>query len=133
MVKSILVVLGSYVLSIVLVLCSDPLLSALFPGDFVHGKVPSDGALAASTGLFVLVSILCAWLCARFAPEPKARHVLAFAILGEVLGIATTVPNWSTPWPHWYWLSWLVSWPISCYVAFRLQQARAKGTPPAMG
>jgi len=111
----------------VLVLCTDPLLSALFPGDFVNGKVPSDGALAASTGLFVLASILCAWLCARFAPEPKARHVLAFAILGETMGIAMTVPHWSTPWPHWYWLSWLVSWPISCFVAFRLQQARARG------
>ena len=98
MLKSILVVVGSYVLSVVLVLASDPLLSAIFPGDFAHGHVPSSPALAASTGLFIVVSILCAWLCARFAPPRKARHVLAFAILGEAFGLAATIPNWSTGW-----------------------------------
>ena len=124
MLKSILVIAGSYVLSIVLVLASDPLLSAIFPGDFVHGKVPSQPALATSTALFILISILCAWLCARFAPMPKPRHVLAFMILGELLGIASTIPNWNTGWPHWYWLSWLISWPISCFVGLKIEQRR---------
>ena len=132
MIKSILVVIGTYVLSIVLVLASDPLLSAIFPGDFAHGKIPSGNALAASTGLFIAISILCAWLCARFSPEPKAKHVLAFVILGEVLGIASTVPNWNSGWPHWYWLSWLVSWPVSCLVGLRIEQARVrKNSGPA--
>src|SRR5580704_5198986 len=58
MVKSIAVVVGSYLLSVVLVLATDPLLSRLFPGDFVRGRVPSDAALVASTALFVVVSIL---------------------------------------------------------------------------
>jgi len=127
MVRSILVVVGTYLLSIALVFASDPLLSALFPGDFVHGKVPSQTALAASTALFIVISVLCSWLCARLAPPPKSRHVLAFMILGELLGIASTIPNWSTGWPHWYWLSWLVSWPVSCYVGLRIEQARAGG------
>ncbi len=120
MVKSILVVVGTYVLSIALVLCSDPLLSALFPGDFVRGRIPSDKALLASTALFIVISILCAWLCARFSPPPKAKHVVAFLILGEVLGIVSTIPNWNAGWPHWYWLAWLVSWPFSCLLAYRL-------------
>ena len=124
MLKSILVVIGSYVLSIVLVLASDPLLSAIFPGDFVHGKVPSQNALMASTALFIVISILCAWLCARFAPAPQAKHVLAFAILGELMGIASTIPNWNTGWPHWYWLSWLLSWPISCWVGLKIGERR---------
>src|ERR1035438_464469 len=59
MLKSISVVLGSYMLSVVLVLATDPLLSRLFPGDFVKGHVPSDTALIASTMLFVVVSMLC--------------------------------------------------------------------------
>ena len=42
--------------------------------DFVKGHVPSDTALMASTALFVVVSILCAWLCARFAPGRAARR-----------------------------------------------------------
>ena len=127
MIKSILVVVGTYVLSIALVLCSDPLLSALFPGDFVRGRVPSDKALLASTALFVVISVLCAWLCTRFSPAPKAKHVLAFAILGEVLGLASTIPNWNTGWPHWYWLSWLISWPFSCLLAYRLAARNVTG------
>lgn len=123
--KSIAVVVVSYLLSIALVVASDPLLSRLFPGDFVRGRVPSDHALMASTALFVVVSIFCAWLCARFAPDRAARHVLWFFILGEVMGLAATVPNWSKGWPHWYWLSWLLTWPVSCWIGLRLSGRKA--------
>src|ERR1700741_2891948 len=99
MLKSIAVVVGSYLLSIVLVLASDPLLSRLFPGDFVRGRVPSNAALMASTALFVAVSIFCAWLCARFSPTRAARHVLWFFVVGEMMGIASIIPNWSKGWP----------------------------------
>ncbi len=96
MLKSIGVVVGCYLLSVVLVFATDPLLSRLFPGDFGSGRVPSDTALVASTAFFVVISILCAWLCAHFAPGRAARHVLWFLILGEAMGIALTIPNWST-------------------------------------
>ena len=125
MLKSIAVVVGSYLLSIVLVLATDPLLSRLFPGDFVKGRVPSDPALMASTACFVVVSILCAWLCARFAPGRAARHVLWFFVLGEVMGIAAAIPNWSKGFPHWYWLSWLLTWPVSCWIGLLLAGRRA--------
>ncbi len=120
MLKSISTVIGPYLLSIVLVLATDPLLSRLFPGDFVRGRVPSNVALITSTAFFVMVSIICAWLCARFAPARAARHVLWFFILGEVMGIAATIPNWSKGWPHWYWLSWLLAWPVSCWIGLLL-------------
>jgi len=125
MLKSIAVVIGSYLLSVVLVLGSDPLLSLIFPGDFVKGRVPSNPALLASTALFVVVSIFCAWLCAHFAPPPAARHVLWFFLLGEVMGLAFTIPNWSTGWPHWYWISWLLTWPVSCWIGLLLAKRRA--------
>jgi hypothetical protein len=125
MVKSIAVVVGSYLLSIVLVVATDPLLSRLFPGDFVKGRVPSGTALAASTAFFVIISIFCAWLCGRFAPGRAGRHVLWFFILGEVLGIASVIPNWNKGWPHWYWLSWLLTWPVSCWVGLLLAGRRA--------
>lgn len=82
MLKSIAAVLGSYLLSVVLVVATDPLLSRLFPGDFVKGRVPSNTSLLASTTLFVLISILCAWLCARFAPSRAPRHVLVLCDRG---------------------------------------------------
>ncbi len=116
MFKSIAVVAGCYILSVVLVLATDPLLSAIFPGDFVRGRIPTNNPLIASTVLFVIVSILCAWLCARFAPDHAARHVFWFFVLGELMGIAAIIPNWSKGWPHWYWLSWLLTWPVSCWI-----------------
>jgi hypothetical protein len=120
MVKSVAVVVGSYLLSVALVLATDPLLSRLFPGDFVRGRVRSDPALMTSTALFVVVSIVCAGLCARFAPSNAARHVLWFFVIGEAMGAAATVPNWSKGWPHWYWLSWLLTWPVSCWIGLML-------------
>jgi hypothetical protein len=125
MLKSIAVVVGSYLLSVVLVLATDPLLSRLFPGDLVRGRVPSDAALVASTALFVVVSILCAWLCARLAPGAGPRHVLWFFVLGEVMGIGAIIPNWSKGWPHWYWLSWMLTWPVSCWIGLVLARRRA--------
>jgi hypothetical protein len=136
MLKSIGVVVGSYMLSIVLVLATDPLLSMLFPGDFVRGRIPSNKALIASTVLFVVVSIVCAWLCARFAPSSAARHVLWFFVLGEVLGLATMIPTWNNGWPHWYPLSWLVTWPVSCWLGFLLggrSGVKASGAPAVQG
>jgi hypothetical protein len=124
--KSIAVVAGSYVLSVVLVIASDPVLARLFPGDFVKGRVPSDTSLMASTALFVLISILCAWICARFAPNRSGRHVLWFFIVGEVMGIASIIPNWNKGFPHWYWLSWLLTWPVSCWIGLKLAGRKAE-------
>ena len=129
MFKSIAVVAGSYILSVLLVISTDPLLSRLFPGDFAKGHVPSNAALTASTAFFVVISIFCAYLCARFAPGRAARHVLWFFIIGEVMGIAATIPNWSKDWPHWYWLSWLLTWPISCWIGLLLSGRRASQSP----
>ncbi len=130
MVKSITVVVGSYLLSIVLVLGTDPLLSYIFPGDFVRGRIPSNFALLVSTVCFVIVSILCAWICARFAPRRAGLHVLWFFVLGEAMGIGTTVPNWTKGWPHWYWLSWVLTWPVSCWLGLMLSGRRG-GQPSA--
>lgn len=124
MLKSIAVVVGSYLLSVVLVFATNPLLSRIFPDEFDKSHIPSNTALMASTGFFVVVSILCAWVCARFAPRRAGRHVLWFFILGEVMGIATITPNWSKGWPHWYWLSWLLTWPVSCWIGLLIAGRR---------
>lgn len=129
MFRSIAVVIGSYLLSVVLVIGTDPLLSRIFPGDFVEGRIPRDAALMASTALFVALSIVCAWICARFAPGSAAQHVLWFFILGEAMGIASVIPHWANGWPHWYWLSWLLSWPVSCWIGLLLSGRRT--TPRA--
>ena len=120
MFKSVAVVVGSYVLSVVLVLATDPLLSRLFPGDFVKGHIPSDASLMASTACFAIVTVICAWVCARFAPGRAARHVLWFFVIGEVMGIAFAVTGRNSGWPHWYSLSWLLIWPVGCWIGLKL-------------
>jgi len=78
MLKSFAVVIGSYLLSVVLVVATDPLLSRLFPGDFVKGRVPSDTALMASTALFVIVSIFCACSAPALLRAARATCALVF-------------------------------------------------------
>ena len=131
MLKSIGVVIGSYVLSVVLVLATDPLVSLIFPGDFVRTRVPSNPALLTSTAFFVLVSILCAWVCARFAPRNPGKHVFWFFVLGELMGIGFAIPGWKNGWPHWYSLSWLLSWPISCWIGNSLVRRDASSSQAA--
>ena len=124
MLKSIAVVAGSYVLSVVLVMATDPLLSRLFPGDFVKGRIPSDTALMASTAAFAVVSILCAWVCAHCAPSNAAKHGLWFSIVGEAMGLVFTVLGWNKGWPHWYSISWLIVWPVGCWIGLKLSGRR---------
>jgi hypothetical protein len=71
MIKFVAVVFGSYLLSVALVLVTDPLLSRIFPGDLVRGRVPSYEALLASTALlwsspsFLLGSVPASHLAAQ--------------------------------------------------------------------
>jgi hypothetical protein len=78
----------------------------------------------------VIISILCAWICARFAPGRAGLHVLWFFVIGEAMGIAATIPNWTKGWPHWYWLSWVLTWPVSCWLGLMLAGRRG-GEPSA--
>lgn len=131
MLKSVAAVVGSYLLSVVLVLLTDPLLSSLFPGDYIKGGVPSDKPLIVSTALFAIISVICAVVCARFSPARPGRHVLWFFAIGEVMGVLTSVANWKTAWPHWYFLSWLIAWPICCGIGFLIGGRRAEKASPA--
>ena len=131
MFKSIAVVVGSYLLSIILVLGTDPILSRIFPGDFERGHIPSTNPLLASTGFFLLISIFCAWVCARFAPANRAKHVLWFFVVGELMGAAATAANWNKGWPRWYFVSWLVVWPIACWIGLKLAGERSASASAA--
>jgi hypothetical protein len=118
-VKSILSVLGSYVLSIVLVMATDPLLHALFPHDYNRGQTIPDGLLLLSTALFTVISILCAWVCAKLAPSRVRVHVIAFFALGEIMGLVATLLNWGKM-PHWYSIAWLLVWIPAVWIGWKL-------------
>lgn len=117
--KSLLSVLGSYVLSIVLVMATDPLLHAVFPNDYRQGQTIPDGLLWLSTALFTVISILCAWVCAKLAPSRVRVHVIAFFALGEIMGLVATVLNWGKM-PHWYSIAWLLVWIPAVWIGWKL-------------
>jgi hypothetical protein len=117
--RSILSVLGSYVLSVVLVMATDPLLHALFPNEYKAGQTIPDSLLWLSTFCFILISIACSWVCANLAPSRVRLHVLAFFALGEIVGLAFTVPNWGKV-PHWYSIAWLIVWIPSVWTGWKL-------------
>lgn len=119
MFKSILVVLGSYILSIILVFCTDPILSKIFPGEFERNGIPSNRALIGSTVAFFVVSVICAWICAKLASYNAAKHVFWLFMLGEAMGLVFTIAGWNSGWPHWYSISWMVVWPIACWLGLK--------------
>jgi hypothetical protein len=128
MLKAIAVVVGSCLLSVVLVLATDPLLSRLFPGDFVKGRGPSDTALIASTALFVVVSILCAWLCPALLSSAPRVMCSGSLSSGKRWVSAQLFPT-GAGWPHWYWLFRLVTGSVSCWIPLLLAGRRAD--PPS--
>ena len=117
--KSLGSILGAYALSIVLVLLTDPLLHALFPRDYVEGKPIPDPLLCLSTGLFFVIAIFCAWVCAKTAPDRVLKHVTWFFLLGEVMGGGATYANWGKL-PHWYSIAWLVAWLPAVWIGWKL-------------
>ena len=117
--KSIASVGGSYVLSLLLVMLSDPLLNALFPKDFVEGKTIPDPLLWLSTAIFVLVAIFCAWLCAKTAPGKVLTHIVWFFAIGEIMGLGMTYANWGKM-PYWYSVAWLLLWIPGVWIGWKL-------------
>lgn len=117
--KSLLSILGSYVLSIVLVMATDPLLGVLFPNDYKRGQTLPDWLLWVSTALFAVISVVCAWVCAKLAPSKVRMHVLAFFALGEILGGVTTALSWGKM-PHWYTIAWLIVWIPAVWIGWKL-------------
>ena len=117
--KSILSILGSYALSMGLVFATDPLLHALFPKDYNQGQTIPDWLLGVSTALFTVISVLCAWVCAKLAPSKVRMHVIGFFALGEIMGLAFTVVGWGKV-PHWYSIAWLLVWIPAVWIGWKL-------------
>lgn len=108
-------VLGSYIVVFAIVLISDPILSHLYPGEYVRGQVPPVFLLWITTAIFAAASILGGWMCVRIAPTQPSRYLLALFLLGEALGAASTWANWGK-WPHWHSLTWMAIWPVCLWI-----------------
>ena len=69
--------------------------------------------------LFAVISVVCAWVCAKLAPVKVRTHVIAFFALGEAMGLVFTLANWGKV-PHWYSIAWLVVWIPAMWIGWKL-------------
>jgi len=120
-------VLGSYVLCVVLVILSDLPLKAAFPREYADINTAPVWLLCLSTAIFFVISILCAWVCARTAPAQPGRHVLWFFALGEVMGIVSAVLNAGKV-PVWFPIAWIVVRIPAVSIGWKLAR-RQSGAP----
>ena len=117
--KSIASILGSYILTILLVMLSDPLLHALFPKDYVEGKPTPDTLLWLSTAIFFSSPSSAPGSARSTAPGKVLTHVLWFFAIGEIMGLGATYANWGKV-PHWYSVAWLVLWIPAVWIGWKL-------------
>ena len=112
-------VLGSYILCVVLVMLCDIPLKAAFPNEWVNMSTAPVWLLWLSTAIFFVVSVLCAWICARTAPSRPGMHVAWFFTLGELMGLGSTFAMYGKA-PLWYSIAWLVAWIPAVFIGWKV-------------
>jgi hypothetical protein len=113
--RSIGSVVISYVVVYLFIVLSDPLLSRLFPGQYVRDKVPPTLQLLIGTAIFAVASMVGGMLCVRIAPAKPGIHLLVLFAVGEIAGVISAVAIWKS-WPHWYSIAWLALWPVGLWI-----------------
>jgi len=113
--RSIASVVLSYIVVTAIVILSDPLLSRLFPGQYVSGKTAPTYILWIGASIFAVASIIAGWMCVRIAPSKPGTHLLVLFVVGEVAGVISTIVNWNR-WPHWNSFLWLAIWPVFLWI-----------------
>jgi CHASE2 domain-containing sensor protein len=136
MLRSVGVVLGSYILIGILVVLTDSVLGQAL------GAKPGQGQPVPA--LYFVVSLFTApfysgiggYVCARLAARAHWKHVIALVIFGELMGVASTVMFWGQQ-PVWYAAGLLVLFPVMVlaggWLALRGRNSEAFGTAAGMG
>ncbi|MBI5085773.1 MAG: hypothetical protein HZB13_14385 [Acidobacteria bacterium] len=109
MVRSILAVLAGWGTVGVLVVCTDLVMTKIFPDQYVAGKMPPDSLAALSLATSTLWSVVGGWVTARLAASKPWRHILGLFLWGELMGVVSAVMTWGLM-QHWYQIGLLLAW-----------------------
>ena len=102
MARSVLVVLGGFLLIGVLSLGTDVLVKSALPGHFdAAGGTRHVGILVATLAYVFVYATFGCWLAARLAPSKPMRHAMILGLLGLAFNVAGTYAAWNTA-PTWY-------------------------------
>ena len=90
----------------------------------------NDGLSLLASSYRLVISIACAYLTARLAPDRPLRHAMILGYVGLVLGLVGVVATWNLGLgPRWYPISLAVLAIPQCWLGGKLyeMQSRARG------
>ncbi len=119
--RSIAAVVFGYLITGVLIVITDQIFALTIPG-FKQMAMPPDFYFAISIVTDALYSAAGGWTCAAIANRRVGDHVLALIVLGELVGVASTVALWGTV-PHYFSFALLAIYPPAVWLGSKLKKA----------
>jgi hypothetical protein len=121
-IRSILVVLGSFVAMALVVVVTTALSARALLGRGAPGAPPAltPGYLAANLTCSALAALLGGWLAAHFAASAPQTHVAALAVLMMSLSLASMRQSIAAGQPRWYAVVLLVAMPLFAFLGGRI-------------
>jgi hypothetical protein len=122
MIRTILAALAGYAFIGALIAGTDFLFSHLIPG-FSAMKMPPIWYFLASMASDTLYTVAGGWLCAIISLR-DLRATFGLIVLGEVMGIASTVYLWGVV-PHFYSFYLLLVYPPAIWFGAKMRRPKA--------
>jgi hypothetical protein len=121
MLRSVAAVVFGYLITGLLIVITDQIFELVIPG-FKQMAMPPDSYFAISIVTDALYSAVGGWTCASIAKTRIRDHVLALIVLGELVGVVSTVALWNTV-PHYFSFALLAIYPPAVWLGFKLKKA----------
>ena len=127
MIRSVLVVLGSFLVMAIVVVATTAVAAGALLGRGAPGARPAltPAYLAVNLLGSALAALLGGWLAAHFAATAPETHAAALAVLMVALSLASMRQSVAAGQPRWYAVTLLVAMPLVALIGGRL------GAPPA--
>lgn len=127
MIRSVLVVLGSFLAMATVVIVTTALAARALLGRGAPGAPPSltPAYLAVNLGCSACAAFLGGWLAAHYAASAPQEHAAALAVLMVFLSLASVRQSIASGQPRWYALVLLVAMPLVALLGGRI------AVPPA--
>ena len=125
--RSVLVVLGGFVLIGALAFPTGKLFQATWPSQFQANGTPSTTPMMLVQLLYVgLYATFGCWLTARLAPSRPMLHALVLGALGLVLNVSSALALRDTA-PAWYWVAGVGTTVLWAWLGGRIAEAQGGG------
>jgi hypothetical protein len=122
--RTILPAICGYALFLVLMVMTDVVAAAAIPALRSRTTRPPAGYLGFSLVTGLVYAAAGGRLCARVARERRSAATWALIVLGELIGLASTIASWKAG-AHWYAVGLLVLFPFAVWLGARADRRGA--------